>query len=46
MKKGCLTGLIIGGIVFSLIVIGAFITFKNYYNTFVTLEEQVNQSWS
>ena len=46
MKKGCLTGLIIGGIVILLIVIGAFITFKNYYNTFVTLEEQVNQSWS
>lgn len=46
MKKGCLIGLAVGlGL---LIIIGliTFVTFKNYYNHFVTLEENVNQSWA
>jgi len=42
MKKGVWIGL---G-VFVLIILIVFMSFKNYYNSFVTLEEQVNQRWS
>lgn len=46
MKKGCLTGGLIGLGVLVLIAIILFTTFKNYYNNFVTLEEGVNEKWS
>ncbi len=46
MKKGCLTGGLIGLGVLLLIAIILFVTFKNYYNNFVTLEEGVNEKWS
>ncbi|HID40127.1 MAG TPA: LemA family protein [Calditrichaeota bacterium] len=41
MKKGY----IIGGIIVLLLVI-VFVTFKNAYNNFVTMEEEVNQRWA
>jgi len=41
MKKGTLTILVIG-----LILIMTFFSFKGYYNNFITLEEQVTQSWA
>ncbi len=46
MKRGCLIGLLVGLGLFIIIGISVFVTVKNYYNTFVTLEEQVNQAWS
>ena len=41
MKKGTLTILVIG-----LILLMTFFSFKGYYNNFITLEEQVTQSWA
>jgi len=41
MKKGSLTILVIG-----LFLIMPFFSFKGYYNNFITLEEQVTQSWA
>ena len=41
MKKGY----IVGGIIVLLLVI-VFVTFKNAYNNFVTMEEEVNQRWA
>lgn len=41
MKKGTITLLVVAVIVFIM-----FFSFKGYYNNFITLEEQVNQSWS
>ncbi len=46
MKRGCLIGILVGVGLFVIIGISVFTTVKNYYNTFVTLEEQVNQAWS
>ncbi len=46
MKRGCLIGLIAGIALLVVIGISIFVTVKNYYNQFVTLEEQVNQAWS
>ena len=36
---------IVGGIIILLLVI-VFVTFKNAYNNFVTMEEEVNQRWA
>jgi len=41
MKKGY----IIGGVIILLLVF-VFVTFKNAYNSFVTMEEEVNQRWA
>lgn len=41
MKKGTLTLIIVG-----VLIILAFFSFKGYYNNFITLEEQVNQTWA
>ncbi len=41
MKKGTLTLIIIVVLLFV-----AFFSFKGYYNSFITLEEQVNQTWA
>ncbi len=41
MKKGTITLIVIVAIIFIM-----FFSFKGYYNNFITLEEQVNQSWS
>lgn len=46
MKKGCLVWLLVGLGILLLIGLSAFVTIKNYYNTFVTLEENVNQRWA
>ncbi len=46
MKKGCLVWLLVGLGILLVIGLSAFVTVKNYYNTFVTLEENVNQSWA
>ncbi|RLD14749.1 LemA family protein [candidate division KSB1 bacterium] len=46
MKKGFLVWLLVGVGIILLIGLSAFVTVKNYYNTFVTLEENVNQSWA
>lgn len=46
MKKGCLVWLLVGLGILLLIGLSAFVTIKNYYNSFVTLEENVNQSWA
>lgn len=46
MKRGCLIGLIVAVALVVIIGVGAFITFKNYYNSFITLEESVNQKWA
>ncbi len=46
MKRGCLIGLLVGVGLLIIIGISVFVTVKNYYNQFVTLEEQVNQAWS
>ncbi len=46
MKKGCLVWLLVGLGILLLIGLSAFVTVKNYYNTFVTLEENVNQRWA
>ena len=45
MKKGCLVWLLVGLGIILVIALSAFVTVKNYYNTFVTLEENVNQAW-
>lgn len=42
MKKG----IIITLVVILVIIFWGFFTFKNYYNSFVTMEESVNQAWS
>ncbi len=41
MKKGTLTLIIIVVLLFV-----SFFSFKGYYNSFITLEEQVNQTWA
>jgi len=41
MKKGTIILIVIAALVFIM-----FFSFKGYYNNFITLEEQVNQSWS
>ena len=41
MKKGTITLIVV-----ALILLFLFFSFKGYYNNFITLEEQVNQSWS
>lgn len=41
MKKGTIVLIVLAALVFIL-----FFSFKGYYNNFITLEEQVNQSWS
>lgn len=41
MKKGTITVIVLVALVFII-----FFSFKGYYNNFITLEEQVNQSWS
>jgi len=41
MKKGTIILIVV-----ALILILLFFSFKGYYNNFITLEEQVNQSWS
>ncbi len=46
MKKGCLVWLLVGLGILLLIGLSAFVTIKNYFNTFVTLEENVNQRWA
>ncbi len=46
MKKGWLIGLLVGLGLLLLIGLSVFVTVKNYYNQFVTLEENINQSWS
>ncbi len=46
MKKGCLVWLLVGLGIILVIALSAFVTVKNYYNTFVTLEENVNQAWA
>jgi len=46
MKKGCLIGLAAGVGVLIIIAISVFITIKNYYNSFVSMEETVKQSWA
>ncbi len=46
MKRGCLIELLVGVGLLIIIGISVFVTVKNYYNQFVTLEEQVNQAWS
>ena len=46
MKRGCLIGLVVGIGLLVIIGISIFVTVKNCYNQFVTLEEQVNQAWS
>ncbi len=45
MKKGCLIGLVIAGVLL-IIVLGFFGYVRNTYNQMVTLEESVNGSWS
>jgi LemA protein len=45
MKKGCITALIIAGILF-LIVLSIYSWGKNGYNSFVTKEQDVNTKWS
>ncbi len=42
MKKGVIITLV----VVVVIIFWGFFTFKNYYNSFVTMEESVNQAWS
>ncbi len=46
MKRGCLISLIVGVVVLLLFALSMYATVKNYYNTFVTLEENVNQAWA
>lgn len=46
MKKGCLVGLLVGLGLIVIIGLSLFVTVKNYYNQFVTLEENVNQAWA
>ncbi len=46
MKKGCLVWGLVGLGILLIIALSAFVTVKNYYNTFVTLEENVNQAWA
>lgn len=46
MKRGCLISLLIGVGVLLIFALSMFVTVKNYYNTFVTLEENVNQAWA
>ncbi len=46
MKKGCLVGLLVGLGLIIIIGLSLFVTVKNYYNQFVTLEENVNQAWA
>ncbi len=41
MKKSTITWIVVG-----LVVLFIFFSLKGYYNNFVTLDEQVNQSWS
>lgn len=45
MGKGSKTALIVVGVI-ALIVIGAYSTFKNSYNTMVSMEEGVKGQWS
>ncbi len=46
MKRGCLIGLLVGVGILLIIGLSTFVMFKNYYNSFVTLEENVNQAWA
>ncbi|NOX88962.1 MAG: LemA family protein [Calditrichaeota bacterium] len=46
MKRGCLIGLLVGVGLLLIIALSTFVTVKNYYNSFITLEENVNQSWA
>ncbi len=46
MKRGCLISLLVGIGVALVLVLSLYVTVKNYYNTFVTLEESVNQAWA
>ena len=46
MKRGCLIGLIITVVVVAIFALSMFVTVKNYYNSFVALEENVNQAWA
>ncbi len=46
MKRGCLIGLVVGVVLLVIIGLSTFVMFKNYYNSFVTLEENVNQAWA
>jgi len=46
MKRGCLISLLVGLGIIIVLALSLFVTFKNYYNTFVTLEENVNQAWA
>ena len=41
MKKGTLALIVVGVLLFVM-----FFSFKGYYNSFITLEEQVNQTWA
>jgi len=46
MKRGCLLGGLILLVVLFVVAIGLFFMFKNYYNGFVTMQENVNSKWS
>ncbi len=46
MKRGCLISLIVAVVVVVIFALSMFVMFKNYYNNFVTLEENVNQAWA
>ncbi len=46
MKRSCLISLLVGLGIVIVLALSMFVTVKNYYNTFVTLEENVNQAWA
>ncbi|MHB2155012.1 LemA family protein [Caldithrix abyssi] len=46
MKRGCLIGLIVALVVVVIFALSMFVTVKNYYNSFIALEENVNQAWA
>ncbi|MHB2150876.1 LemA family protein [Calditrichota bacterium LG25] len=46
MKRGCLIGLIVALVVVVIFALSMFVTVKNYYNSFIALEENINQAWA
>lgn len=46
MKRGCLIGIIVAVVILVIIAFSAYSFFKNTYNNFVNLEENVNQKWA
>ncbi len=46
MKRGCLIGIIVAVVILVIIAFSAYSFFKNTYNNFVNLEEEVNQKWA